>query len=87
MSVELISDCGGGRDLGRADPDQQSRAAAGRSMKRALLTAGLLLALPAGVAAQSAPDLVVLGPNVSKSSLETGVTFWFIATVVNDGYG
>ena len=56
-------------------------------MKRALLTAGLLLALPAGVAAQSAPDLVVLGPNVSKSSLETGVTFWFIATVVNDGYG
>ena len=56
-------------------------------MKRALLTAGLLLALPAGVAAQSAPDLVVLGPNVSKSSLETGVPFWFIATVVNDGYG
>ena len=56
-------------------------------MKRALLTAGLLLELPAGVAAQSAPDLVVLGPNVSKSSLETGVTFWFIATVVNDGYG
>ena len=56
-------------------------------MKRALLTAGLLLALPTGVAAQSAPDLVVLGPNVSESSLETGVTFWFIATVVNDGYG
>ena len=56
-------------------------------MKRALLTAGLLLALPAGVAAQSALDLVVLGPNVSKSSLETGVPFWFIATVVNDGYG
>ena len=59
--------------------------AAGESMKRALLTAGLLLALPAGVAAQAAPDLVVLGPNVSEASVETGDRFWFIATVTNDG--
>ena len=54
-------------------------------MKRAILTTGLLLALPAGVAAQSAPDLVVLGPNVSETSVGTGETFAFIATVTNDG--
>ena len=59
----------------------------GKKHETSASNCGLLLALPAGVAAQSAPDLVVLGPNVSKSSLETGVTFWFIATVVNDGYG
>ena len=42
------------------------------SMKRTILTAAMLLALPVGVAAQSAPDLVVPGPNVSKTSVETG---------------
>ena len=31
-------------------------------MKRAILIIVLMLALPVGVAAQSAPDLVVLGP-------------------------
>ena len=31
------------------------------------------------------PDLVVLGPNVSETSVETGETFWFIVTVTNDG--
>ena len=55
------------------------------SIKRTILTAAMLLALPVGVAAQSAPDLVVPGPNVSKTSVETGETFWFIATVTNDG--
>ena len=54
-------------------------------MKRAILTTALLLALPVGIAAQSAPDLVVPGPNVSETSVETGETFWFIATVTNDG--
>ena len=43
-------------------------AAAGRSIKRAILTTALLLALPAGVAAQSAPDLEVAFPEVSDSS-------------------
>ena len=62
-------------------------AAGGRSMKRAILTTALLLALPVGVAAQSAPDLVVLGANVSDSSPETGGTFWLIATVTNQGDG
>ena len=42
-------------------------------MKRAILTAAMLLALPVGIAAQSAPDLVVVGPNVSDTSLEDGV--------------
>ena len=36
---------------------------------------------------QSAPDLVVLGPNVSDSSPETGGTFWLIGTVTNQGDG
>ena len=54
-------------------------------MKRAILTTALLLALPAGVAAQSAPDLVVLGPNVNDRSPETGERFGFIATVQNHG--
>ena len=54
-------------------------------MKRAILTTALLLALPVGIAAQSAPDLVVAGPNVSETSVETGETFRFIATVTNDG--
>ena len=54
-------------------------------MKRTILTTGLLLALPAAVAAQSAPDLVVVGQNVSEARVETGETFWFIATVTNDG--
>ena len=53
----------------------------------ALLFAAFLLLSGGNARAQGQPDLVVLGPNVSKSSLETGVTFWFIATVVNDGYG
>ena len=53
-------------------------------MRRAILTTGLLLALPAAVAAQS-PDLVVVGPNVTKTAVETGGTFSFIATVTNDG--
>ncbi len=60
-------------------------------MKRTVLNIGLLLALllalPVGVAAQSAPDLVVLGANVSNSSPEAGDTFWFIATVTNQGDG
>ena len=60
-------------------------AAEGKSVKRAILTIVLMLALPVGVAAQSAPDLVVLGPNVSNSSPEAGDTFWFIATVTNQG--
>ena len=34
---------------------------------------------------QPRPDLVVPGPNVSETSVETGETFWFIATVTNDG--
>ena len=37
-------------------------------MKRAILTIALLLALPAGVAAQSGPDLEVAFPEVSDSS-------------------
>ena len=36
---------------------------------------------------EPAPDLVVLGPNVSDSSPETGGTFWLIATVTNQGDG
>ena len=43
-------------------------------MTRTILTTGLLLALTAGGAAQSAPDLVVLGSNVNKTSVETGET-------------
>ena len=34
-----------------------------------------------------APDLVVLGPNVSDSIPETGGTFWLIGTVHNQGDG
>ena len=60
-------------------------AAQGKSVKRAILIILLMLALPAGAAAQSAPDLILLGPNVSKSSPEAGDTFWFIATVTNQG--
>ena len=56
-------------------------------MKRAILTTALLLAMPAGIAAQSAPDLVVLGPNVNDRSPETGGRFGFIATVSNQGEG
>ena len=63
----------------------ERRAAVEKGMKRAILTTALLLALPVGVAAQSAPDLVVLGPNVTETSVETGETFAFIATVTNDG--
>ena len=62
-------------------------AAEGKSVKRAILIILLMLALPVGVAAQSPPDLVVLGPNVSNSSPEAGDTFWFIATVSNQGEG
>ena len=54
-------------------------------MKRAILTTALLLALPIGIAAQSAPDLVVLGPGVADSSRETGEMFWLLVTVTNDG--
>ena len=31
------------------------------------------------------PDLVAVGPNVNDSTPEAGGTFWFIATVTNDG--
>ena len=41
-----------------------------------------------GVAhAQTSPDLVVLGSNVSNSTPETGGTFWLIGTVHNQGAG
>ena len=34
-----------------------------------------------------APDLIVLGPNVSDSTPEAGGTFWLIGTVTNQGDG
>ena len=51
-------------------------------MKRAILTTALLLALPAGVAAQSAPDLEVAFPEVSDSTpVERGrFTLWVTLT-------
>ena len=55
----------------RSSVERRAMVAVGRSMKRAILTTALLLALPAGVAAQSAPDLVVLGPNVNDRSPES----------------
>ena len=60
-------------------------AAAGRSMKRAILTIALLLALPAGVAAQSAPDLEVAFPEVSDSSPVERGRFTLYVTVGNCG--
>ena len=63
-------------------------AAAGRSIKRAILTTALLLALPAGVAAQSAPDLQVNGPFMGESvreGVEPGETFRILVTVQNLG--
>ena len=51
----------------------------------ALLFAALLLLSGGNARAQGQPDLVVPGPNVSETSVETGETFWFIATVTNDG--
>ena len=58
-------------------------AAAGRSIKRAILTTALLLALPAGVAAQSAPDLEVAFPEVSDSSPVERGRFTLYVTVGN----
>ena len=57
----------------------------GVNMKQAILITVLLLTLPVGVAGQSAPDLVLHGPNVNDSSPETSEAFWFIATVQNLG--
>ena len=54
-------------------------------MKRAILTTTLLLALPAGVAAQSAPDLEVAFPEVSDSSPVEGGRFTLYVTVGNFG--
>ena len=51
----------------------------------ALLFAAFLLLSGGNARAQGQPDLVVLGPNVSETSVETGETFAFIATVTNDG--
>ena len=51
----------------------------------ALLFAAFLLLSGGNARAQGQPDLVVPGPNVSETSVETGETFWFIATVTNDG--
>ena len=51
----------------------------------ALLFAACLLLSGGNARAQGRPDLVVPGPNVSETSVETGETFWFIATVTNDG--
>jgi len=45
----------------------------------------LLLALPAGVAAQTAPDLVVHGPLQEDSTREPGETFRILVTVQNLG--
>ena len=54
--------------------------------RRAVFVFAAFLLLTAGNArAQGTPDLVVLGPNVSETSVETGETFAFIATVTNDG--
>ena len=50
-------------------------AAKGRSMKRAILTTALLLALPVGVAAQSAPDLEVAFAEVDDSTPVEGGRF------------
>ncbi len=45
----------------------------------------MLLALPAGVAAQTAPDLVVHGPLQDDSTREPGETFRILVTVQNLG--
>ena len=60
-------------------------AAEKRSMKRAILTTALLLALPAGVAAQSGPELQVVQPRVRDSSPVKGGSFTLSATVINFG--
>ena len=52
----------------------------------ALLFAAFLLLSGGNARAQGTPDLVVLGPDV-RDSIETGATFWFIATVTNQGDG
>ena len=57
------------------------------------ITLGVALALAVlvtsntSVRANSQPDLVVLGANVSDSSPEPGGKFWLIVTVTNDGAG
>ena len=51
----------------------------------AVAVIGVAWLAPTAVEAQPRPDLVVPGPNVSETSVETGETFWFIATVTNDG--
>ena len=62
-------------------------AAEERSMKRAILTTALLLALPAAVAARSAPDLEVGFPMVNDSSPVEGGRFTLSVTVGNFGDG
>ena len=54
-------------------------------MKRAILTTALLLALPAGVAAQSAPDLEVAFAEVDDSTPVEGGRFTLYVTVGNFG--
>ena len=54
-------------------------------MKRAILTTALLLALPVGVAAQSAPDLEVAFAEVDDSTPVEGGRFTLYVTVGNFG--
>ena len=62
------------------------RAMSRKSLQRiAAIAIGVACLAPTAVEAQARPDLVVPGPNVSETSVETGETFWFIATVTNDG--
>ena len=69
----------------RSSVEGRPMTAVGRSMKRAILTTALLLALPAGVGAQSAPDLEVGFPEVSDSTPVEGGRFTLYVTVGNFG--
>ena len=60
-------------------------AAEGTSVKRAILIIVLMLALPVGVAAQSAPNLQVLFTRVSDSSPVAGGRFTLRVRVINWG--
>ena len=69
----------------RSSVERRAMVAVGRSMKRAILTTALLLALPAGVAAQSAPDLEVAFAEVDDSTPVEGGRFKLWVTVGNFG--
>ena len=69
----------------RSSVERRAMVAVGRSMKRAILTTALLLALPAGVAAQSAPDLEVAFAEVDDSTPVEGGRFTLWVTVGNFG--